>query len=297
MADIAVVAHSRKTFGGGLAELRQVLAREGVSDPAWFEVKKSRHAPEYARKAADRGADVVFVWGGDGTVQRCIDALAGREVAIAILPAGTANLLASNLGIPRDLAEAVRIGLHGDRRSLDTGTVNGEHFAVMAGAGLDARMIADADRGAKERLGRAAYIVTGLKNLKAPRVTAAIKVDGQHFFMGKVACVLVANVGEILGGIKAFPKAQPDDGRLELGVVTASNAVQWARTFGRVALRHPERSPFAEVTRGRKISIRFDREVAFELDGGTRPATRKLRIKVWPGSITVCVPPADSGPG
>jgi diacylglycerol kinase family enzyme len=131
-----------------------------------------------------------------------------------------------------------------------------------------------------------------MKNLRAPRVTAAIKVDGQHFFMGKVACVLVANVGEILGGIKAFPKAQPDDGRLELGVVTASNAVQWARTFGRVALRHPERSPFAEVTRGRKISIRFDREVAFELDGGTRPASRKLRIKVWPGSITVCVPPA-----
>jgi diacylglycerol kinase family enzyme len=106
-----------------------------MSDPAWFEVKKSRHAPKYARKAADRGADVVFVWGGDGTVQRCIDALAGREVAIAILPAGTANLLASNLGIPRDLAEAVRIGLHGDRRRLDTGSVNGEHFAVMAGAG------------------------------------------------------------------------------------------------------------------------------------------------------------------
>ena len=291
MAEIAVVAHARKNLGGGLPELRRILAREGVTDPLWYEVKKSRRAPEYARRAAARGADVVFVWGGDGTVQRCIDALAGLDPAVAILPAGTANLLASNLGIPRDLAEAVQIGLHGDRRRLDTGSVNGEHFAVMAGAGFDARMIADADRGAKERLGRAAYIATGIKNLRAPRVRAVIKVDGKHFFTGKTACVLVANVGQILGGIKAFPQAQPDDGRLELGVITARNPVQWARAFGRVALGHPERSPFAQVTRARKISVRFDRKVRFELDGGARPARRKLRIKVRPASITVCVPP------
>ena len=108
-----------------------------------------------------RGADVMFVWGGDGTVQRCIDEVAGTNVAVAILPAGTANLLAANLGVPHDLAGAVQVGLHGDRRRLDTGSVNGERFTVMAGAGFDARMISDADRGAKDRLGRAAYVVTG----------------------------------------------------------------------------------------------------------------------------------------
>ena len=75
MADVAVVAHSRKSFGGGLPELRRILAAEGVTDPLWYEVTKSRRAPEYARQAAARGADVVFVWGGDGTVQRCVDAL------------------------------------------------------------------------------------------------------------------------------------------------------------------------------------------------------------------------------
>jgi len=91
-------------------------------------VKKSRQAPEYARRAAAKGADVPFVWGGDGTVQRCIDAVAGTATAVAILPAGTANLLAANLGVPHDIAQAVRVGLHGDRRRLDTGTVNGEHF-------------------------------------------------------------------------------------------------------------------------------------------------------------------------
>jgi len=233
----------------------------------------------------------MFVWGGDGTVQRCIDAAADTDTAVAILPAGTANLLAENLNVPHDLAEAVHVGLHGDRRRLDTGSVNGERFAVMAGAGFDARMIADADRGTKDRLGRAAYVASGIRNLTARRVKAVIEVDGERFFTGKVSCVLTANVGKILGGVEAFPQAQPDDGRLELGVVTARNPVQWARTFGRLALGHPEQSPFARVTHGKKFKIRFDRKVRFELDGGARPASKKLRIKVRPGSVTVCVPP------
>ena len=179
MADIAVVAHAGKTFGGGLPELREILAREGVTDPLWYEVNKSRRAPKYARRAAAKGVDVLFVWGGDGSVQRCIDAVAGTDTAVAILPAGTANLLAENLQVPHDLAEAVQVGLHGDRRRLDTGSVNGERFMVMAGSGFDARMIADADRGAKDRMGRAAYVVTGIKNLAARRAKATVKVDGK----------------------------------------------------------------------------------------------------------------------
>ncbi|HEY3878789.1 MAG TPA: diacylglycerol kinase family protein [Trebonia sp.] len=290
MADVAVVAHAGKTLGGGLPELREILASEGVTNPLWYEVKKSRRAPEFARKAAAKGADVLFVWGGDGTVQRCIDAVAGTDTAVAILPAGTANLLAENLRIPDDLAEAVRVGLHGDRRRLDSGSVNGEHFMVMAGAGFDARMISDADRGTKDRLGRAAYVVTGIRNLAARRVRATVEVDGRRFFTGKLSCVLAANVGKILGGVEAFPQARPDDGRLELGVVTARNPVQWARTFGRLAFGHPDQSPFVKVTQGKKIKIRFDQKVRYELDGGARPASKKLLIKVRPGSVTVCVP-------
>ncbi len=291
MADVAVVAHAGKSLGGGLPELREILAREGVTDPLWYEVNKSRRAPKYARRAAAKGVDVLFVWGGDGSVQRCIDAVAGTGTAVAILPAGTANLLAANLEVPTDLAEAVQIGLHGDRRRLDTGSVNGERFMVMAGAGFDARMISDADRGAKDRLGRAAYVVTGIRNLAARPARATVKVDGKRFFEGKVSCVLAANVGKILGGVEAFPQARPDDGRLDLGVVTAKNPVQWARTFGRLAVGHPDQSPFVNVTQGKKIRIRFDRKVLYELDGGARPATRKLRINVRPASVTICVPP------
>jgi diacylglycerol kinase (ATP) len=85
MADVAVVAHSRKSFRGAPPELRRVLTLEGVTDALWYEVRKSRRAPKYARQAAAKGADVVFVWGGDGTVQRCINAIAGTDTAVAIL--------------------------------------------------------------------------------------------------------------------------------------------------------------------------------------------------------------------
>jgi diacylglycerol kinase (ATP) len=287
---VAVVAHSRKSLGGGLPELRKVLAAEGVADPLWYQVKKSRRAPRYARRAAAEGAAVIFVWGGDGTVQRCIDAVAGTDAAVAIMPAGTANLLAMNLGIPHDLTGAVRTGMHGDRRRIDTGSVNGEHFAVMAGAGFDARMIAEADRGMKDHLGRAAYVYTGIRNLSARRVKATVEVDGRRFFRGRVSCVLAANVGKILGGVEAFPAARPDDGLLELGVVTAKNPVEWARAFGRLALGQAGTSRFVEITQGKNVRIRFGRKIAYELDGGARPAVRHLRIKVRPCSVTICVP-------
>lgn len=290
MINVAVVAHSGKSFGGGLGELREILAREGITKPLWFEVAKSREAPKCARRAIKQGAELIFVWGGDGTVQRCIDAIAGMDASIAILPAGTANLFATNLMIPTDLPEAVAVGLSGARRPIDTGTVNGEHFAVMAGAGFDALMIKDADAGLKDRIGRAAYLWTGAKNLSANRVKATIKVDGRAFFKGRVSCVLVGNVSKILGGIEAFSGALPDDGLLELGVVTAKNPLQWTRILTRVALGDSEKSPFVEVTRGKSFTMRFNKRFPYELDGGARTAVKKLKVKVHPASVMICVP-------
>ncbi len=290
MPAIAVVAHSGKSLGGGLTELREVLAREGVADPLWYEVAKSRQAPKRAHHALAQGAELIFVWGGDGTVQRCIDAVAGTDAVLAILPAGTANLLAANLDIPADLTEAVRIGLKGERRRLDTGSVNGERFAVMAGAGFDARMIKEAGRGRKGRFGRAAYLYAGARNLTARRVKAVVDVDGSRFFSGRISCVLVGNVAKVLGGIEVFDGAQPDDGLLEFGLVTAKNPVEWARALARVAQVRAGQSPFIAVTRGKQFRIRLGRSWPYELDGSARTEVKKMRVKVHPGSVTICVP-------
>jgi YegS/Rv2252/BmrU family lipid kinase len=292
MTAVAVIAHRKKSLGGGLVELRAVLARHGVHDPMWFEVPKSKRAPKAIRRAVGAGADLVFVWGGDGTVQRCIDALDGAAATVAILPAGPANLLATNLGIPQDLDAAVEIGLHGPRRALDSGLVDGERFAVMAGIGVDALMIRDADGSLKDRLGRLSYVLTGAKNLRTPRFAARVRVDGVTWFEGKAASVLVGNVGRIFGGIEVFPGAVPDDGRLDVGVVTAKGVTQWARALARTAVGQAERSPFVEVTTARKVRIDTDRKMAVELDGGDRPARTRVKIRVDPCSVTVCVPEA-----
>ncbi|MGK5442486.1 diacylglycerol/lipid kinase family protein [Micromonospora sp. URMC 105] len=291
---VAVVAHRKKTLGGGLDELRATLVAAGVERLLWYEVPKSRKAPKKARKALKKGAELVFVWGGDGMVQRCADALAGSDAAMAILPAGTANLFAANLGIPTDLAEAVRVGLHGRRRRLDLGRLNGEHFAVMAGAGFDGELIREADRSLKSRLGRAAYLWTGLRHVRGELVRTRIRVDGTDWFDGEASCVLFGNVGTITGGVPAFDDARPDDGALEIGVCTADGAIDWARTLGRMAAGRSADSPFVRITRGRKVTVRFAVPRTYELDGGARGETTRLKVRVVPGALTVCCPAADS---
>jgi len=286
----AVIAHAAKSFGGGLPKLRSELKRRGIADPLWIEVPKSRYAPKQVKRALAKGTELIFVWGGDGTVQRCIDAAAGSDAALAILPAGTANLLATNLGIPRDTEQAVDIGLLGERRKLDVGRFNGEKFAVMAGAGFDASMIQQADGSLKERLGRVAYVWTGSQQLRAKPFKAKIEVDGAPWYTGAASCILVGNVGRLFGGVEVFADARPDDGRLELGVVNADGVTDWVRTLARAAVGQAERSPLVQATSAKRIKVKLNRKVLYEIDGGDREKVKSFGIKVEPAAITICLP-------
>ena len=237
------------------------------------------------------------MWGGDGTVQRVVDAVAGSGVTIGILPAGTANLFATNLGIPTDLEAALDIALHGSRRRLDVGVINGERFSVMAGAGLDTIMIKDADGGLKDRWGRLAYVITGARAVRSKPLRVKVKVDGTTWYDGDAGCILVGQMGTLTGGLVAFPDADPADGRLELGVVTATTPLQWARVMARAATHKADRSSLTRMTSGRKVDVRFAKPTLYELDGGARTKTKRLKVRVEPGAITVAVPspavPAD----
>jgi diacylglycerol kinase (ATP) len=286
-----VLAHRKKMLhGAGLDALRETLDAAGVTDPLWYEVNKSKKAPKRARKALDAGAELVLIWGGDGMTQRSVDALAGSGVTVGLLPAGTANLLAANLGIPHKLAEAVQIALHGKNRALDLGTFEGEHFAVMAGAGFDATLVGGADRQAKARLGQLAYIRSGLRGLRDRTVGVEVTVDERVWYTGPASCVLFGNVGRITGGVPAFDDADPTDGEIEVGVTTASGPLQWARTLGRVAFGRSEKSPYVRMTRGRKFSVKLDAPLPVELDGGARGEAKKFAVRVAPAAITVRVP-------
>ena len=294
-----MVAHQRKTLDGGLDQLRRLITDEGVDELIWYEVPKSKKAPKQVRKALAAEPDLLLVWGGDGMVQRSLDTLAGTKggakVPVGIIPAGTANLLATNIGVPHDLAEAVRIAFHGARRRLDLGVLNGEHFAVMAGIGFDGAMIQDADGKLKDRLGKLSYVYTGLRNLHSEAPKATIKVDGTPWFADDASCVLVGNVSTVTGGVKAFDDAKPDDGWLDVGVATARGVTQWARTMGRMAVGRSEDSPFVHMTRARRIDVKLKKPLMYELDGGAREAVRRIRVEVAPGAVKVCVPHERTG--
>jgi diacylglycerol kinase family enzyme len=219
-----------------------------------------------------------------------VDVIAGSEAILAVIPAGTANLFASNLGIPADIAEAVAVGLRGERRKLDVGRFNGERFAVMAGAGFDAAMIRSAGDGLKDRFGRVAYVWTGSQSLRMKPFRAEIKVDGVGWYKGKASCILLGNVGDLFGGVEVFEDARPDDGMLELGVVSAEGPVQWVRTLTQTALGKATKSPFVQTTKAQSVTVKLNRKVLYELDGGDRSKVKSFKVKVEPAAITVCVP-------
>ncbi|GAB2621098.1 sphingosine kinase [Paractinoplanes abujensis] len=289
---IAVVAHQKKTLGGGLDELRRRLTDADLDDLIWYEVPKSKKAPAAVKKALKSKPDRLIVWGGDGMVQRSLDVVAhtGAKTPVGIIPAGTGNLLATNLGIPADLPEAVEIALHGTPHAVDLGRFEGEYFGVMAGVGFDGAMISDADRNLKDRLGKLAYVWAGVRHVNESAAVATIKIDGTKWFEDEASCVLIGNVGRITGGIKAFDDAKPDDGWLDVGVATAQGALQWARALGTMAVGRSDSSPFVRTTRARRIDVKLQSKMEYELDGGARTKTKSFSAKVAPGAVKICVP-------
>lgn len=290
MSSVAVIANSTKTLDGGLPQLRKALAERGVRDPQWREVEKSRFAPEQIEQSIAEGAELIFIWGGDGMVQRSVDALKGSDVTIAILPAGTANLFASNLGIPRKLEAAVDIGLNGPRRKFDVGRMNGERFAVMAGVGFDALVIRDATKKLKRRYGRAAYIWAATRNLRMNLFDARIDVDGSTWYEGEASVILFGNVGQAFAGLEVFDDAQTDDGLLEVGVGNPEGILQWGRMFARSKFSSTSKSPFVQLTKGRSVEVTLPRKVLYELDGGRRTKKKTFRIEAEPAAVSICVP-------
>jgi len=197
--------------------------------------------------------------------------------------------------IPKDIEGAVKTGLFGDSRPIDVASMNGERFAVMAGAGFDAEMIGGADGSLKDRFGRAAYLWTGAKSMRTPSFTAKIRVEGVPWYDGPASCILAGNVGALFGGVRVFDDAEPDDGVFDLAVITADGLAQWARTVGRTITGTPDRSPYFRSTKAHRIRVKLDRKVRYEMDGGARTKAKDYTLEVEPAAVAVCVPAHPNG--
>lgn len=292
MTRLAVIANSKKLRGAQRKALKVALDEAGLGGARWIEIDKGSAATKAAEKALDHHADVVLACGGDGTVRAAAHALVGSDAALAVLPAGTANLFASAMAISDDPAEVLQLVCSGERRTIDTGRCNGMTFNVMAGSGFDAAMIDSADEH-KERMGMVAYVRAGTREARRREAfRMSVDIDGEAVFEGPASCILVGNIGTLKGGVEAFPAASPTDGKLDIAVLTATGLKAWAGVMVSAVRKRQQLSGHTHMWTGSTVSVRTDQKHRFELDGGVKGTSKKLAFEIVPKSLTVCAPPA-----
>jgi diacylglycerol kinase family enzyme len=288
---VVVVAHPETV---DLAELRrragEVASAHGLDLLRVDSTTPEDPGTDVARSAIADGCSLVVCCGGDGTVRAVAAALAGTGVALGIVPTGTGNLLARNLGLPAELPDALEVAIGGQDRRLDCGRIGDEVFLIMAGMGLDAAMVGDAPPGLKKVLGWPAYVVSGARHLLDPSMRLRYRLDGGAWQHGRARSVVIGNVGALQAGVTLFPDADPSDGLLEVALLSPRSPREWGRLG--VRLMRGSRGDVAHLQRHRfrELELEAQQEQAHELDGDVVGRVRSLSVAVDPGALTVRVP-------
>ena len=270
--------------------VEETMPAAGWSNPMWLETTPEDPGAGMAETAVAAGVQLVVICGGDGTIMACLGALADTDVPIALLPLGTGNLLARNLGVPIELADALAVAVNGEDRRIDLGRVGDQPFSVMAGIGFDAAMMADASEGLKQLAGWPAYVVSALRHLRDPVMQVQLRIDDNPPLRRTARTVLVGNVGRLQGGLELLPDAVADDGMLDVVVVAPRTLRDWIRLVWRVFRRDRTQHPHLERFRGRTILIEADRTVPRQMDGEVIDDGASLDARIQPGALVIRVP-------
>jgi diacylglycerol kinase (ATP) len=259
-------------------------------------VQRKRALRKRATDAVKGGVDVVVAVGGDGAVLQVVNALAETKAALGIIPMGTGNLLAGNLGIPHALEKAVDVLVSGHHRRIDLGRLKvggkNRYFAVACGVGFDAHVMEATGTQEKRRLGKLAYVVQAIRKAPLVRdVAHEITLDGVRSTR-MAAQVLIANFGGMGSLIKTRREIEPDDGLLDVIVVQAEGPVMGLLAAWE-ALRQRDlgESEAGHVLRAqaRRVRIETRRPRLVETDGsvvGKTPIVASIR----PDALTVIIP-------
>jgi YegS/Rv2252/BmrU family lipid kinase len=257
-----------------------------------YETKPDDDLRKRIRDAVSGGCDIVIAAGGDGTVSMVASSLVGTSVPLGVIPAGSANVLALELGIPGDIPTAANLLIAEHQvRELDVMQMGEQYFILQIGIGLDSLMIKDTDREAKRAYGRWAYMSTLAKKLfgfEAQRFT--IVVDGKRL-RPRAAQVLVANAGTL--GAPPFrwgPNIFPSDGELDLCIVKVRTLTDYPRLAWQIVTGRYKSGQNIEYVRIRRtVTIASDRPLPVQADGeiiGNTP----VQVDVVPKGIKIIVP-------
>jgi len=269
--------------------VRQIMDDHGWDEPLWLETTPDDPGRGQAESAVSAGVDLVLACGGDGTVTACAEGVTGTGVPLAIIPMGTGNLLARNVGLPMGVDEALEVALGSVQQPVDAGRVNGTLFVVMAGLGLDARMLDGTSEPLKKRLGWLAYAISAARHLGDRPMRVTVSADGSRRRRMRASMLIVGNVGWLRGGLPLLPDARPDDGMLDAVVLTTHGLTGWLRTAAAIALRRPARDQIYRV-QFTELKVTLGRGEPWELDGEVMGSTRQLTVVAQPGALLLRMP-------
>ena len=249
-------------------------------------------AAEIAARAARNGTSDVIVAGGDGTINEAIQGLAGTNARLAIIPRGTGNVLARELGLPLDDEQALKVVAQGKSRqiylglAIDEATNVRRHFVLMAGIGLDASVVGRVQPKLKKRIGKGAFWLSGLSHLADwnPK-PFVLEIDGREYTSTFAAIGKAAKYG---GDLSITPGARLDHPEFEICIINTQSRLRYLRLLSH-AMRNgmPRNAP--EVQFVNAVTVQAHGDAHVQIDGeliGHLP----MRFEIAPHSLEIIVP-------
>jgi diacylglycerol kinase (ATP) len=297
----AVIYNPTKVSDKFHALVEEGLQRNGWDNTLWLETSAEDPGRAMTRQAVAEQVDLVIGAGGDGTIRYVADGLANTGIPMGLVPAGTGNLLARNLDLPLEEVEAVEVALSGQVRLIDLVRITvddrpPEHFAVMAGIGIDAMIMDETNEDLKDKVGSAAYFIAAAKALGRLPVRLKVQLDNNRPVRRHAMLCVIGNVGTLRGNLSLIPGASPEDGLLDLYIASPHRFRHWVKVALRLITRRAKKDDQVDQHMGKTVRIVIEGKDNYQLDGDVVGESTTLFAEIQPGALAICVPAEAASP-
>ena len=230
-----------------------------------YATSRTGEAESFARQAAQEGYRKIVAAGGDGTVHEVVNGIAGSDTTLGILPLGTMNVFANEIGLPHDLDLCWRVIQGEHTRLVDLALANEQYFAQLGGVGLDAQVVKETSNSLRRNFGPVSYLIAAAQI--AARRPPRLSIESENAAIDEGSFVLIGN-GRLYGGpFPFFKQALIDDGLLDVIVFKRLGYLEIIRYLQDVIFSSEIRTPEVEYFQTRRLRIESEEDVPVELDG------------------------------